>query len=133
MTERRAKYSATSKARYPGTEHDDQVAIFRWAEGSTGLCPELALLFAIPNGGKRDRITAARMKDEGVKPGVPDICLPVARNGYHGLFIELKHGDNDAAPAQRAWITALLKQGYLAVVSWDVDATIKLIEDYLRG
>lgn len=41
---------------------------------------------------KRDKATAVALKRQGVKAGVPDICLPVARNGYHGLHIELKAG-----------------------------------------
>ena len=55
------------------SEHSQQAALFCWAAQHVGSIPELALLFAIPNGGKRDKITGARMRAEGVKPGVPDI------------------------------------------------------------
>ncbi len=48
----------------------------------------------MPNGGKRDKATAAVLKRQGVKAGVPDIMLPAARAGYHGLYIELKAGEN---------------------------------------
>jgi hypothetical protein len=60
---------------------------------------QLRWLHAIPNGGARDPVTAARMKAEGVKAGVPDLFLPIARyetkrgaEPWHGLYIEMKKG-----------------------------------------
>src|SRR5262245_64718583 len=83
----------------PGTEHAHQRAFF-CAISSPEFCPEslrppipARLCFAIPNGGARDVITAGRLKAEGVRAGVPDVCLPVARAGYHGLFLEVKRPD----------------------------------------
>ena len=46
-------------------------------------------VFAIPNGGSRDRREAARMTAQGVKPGVPDLFIPRAAGKFHGLFIEM--------------------------------------------
>lgn len=78
--------------------------------------PELALLYHIPNGGKRGKIEAARLKGMGVKPGVPDYHLPVARGGYHGVWIELKAPRGRTSEEQRQWITDLRTQGHLAEV-----------------
>ena len=113
------------------SEHDEQVALFEWAEWAEGRHPELALMYAIPNGGHRHKAVAGRMKAEGVKAGVPDICLPVARGGYHGLYIELKHGRNKATHEQRQWIEALLSAGYFAVVAHEFDGAREVIERYL--
>ena len=63
------------------SEHQEQAALFRWAWFAQVKHPALALLYAIPNGGHRHKAVAARMKAEGVKAGVPDLCLPVARGG----------------------------------------------------
>src|SRR5262245_46077094 len=82
------------------SEHVEQVALFKWAARNQGREPLLCLLFAIPNGGKRDKVTAARLKAEGVKAGVPDICLPVARMGYYGFWIEMKVGKNKTTDDQ---------------------------------
>jgi hypothetical protein len=72
------------------TEHDEQVALSRWVTLLQPRHPELALLHAIPNGGHRHKAVAVRLKAEGVKRGVPDLCLPVPRGGHHGLYLEMK-------------------------------------------
>ena len=68
------------------SESQEQQALFEWAELSKRCFPELELLFHVPNGGARSKATAGRLKAEGVKPGVPDLCLPVPRGAYHGLL-----------------------------------------------
>ena len=114
------------------SEHDEQVALFRWARLAEGRYPELALLHAIPNGGARHIAVARKLKAEGVKSGVPDICLPVARGGYHGLYVELKHGSNKPTPEQQAWLERLTAEGYCAEVAWEFEGARELIEAYLR-
>lgn len=74
----------------PGTEHGHQAALFCWCAENLAKHPELALFHAIPNGGLRSKAQAGKLKAEGVKPGVPDCFLPVARMGFHGLYIEMK-------------------------------------------
>lgn len=102
-----------------------------WAGWSCGKYPELALLYHIPNGGRRDRAEAARLKAEGVKAGVPDLCLPVARGGWHGLYIELKVPGNRPTQNQREWLEQLRGQGYAAVVCYGFDEARRAIEEYL--
>ena len=114
-------------------EHLEQCALFRWAGYQAKARPELALMFAIPNGGHRHPATAARLKAEGVKAGVPDICLPVAKGEYHGLFIELKAGRNKPTPTQVQWHARLSYQGYRVTVCWGWEAAREAIEEYLTG
>ncbi len=115
-------------------EHHEQALLAKWAELASGRTPELGLLFAIPNGGHRDVRTAARLKAEGVKAGVPDLCLPVARGGYHGLWIELKAGPTGRVqPSQRAWHAALRAQGYAVRVAFGWEAARDVIERYLAS
>ena len=116
---------------YASSEHAEQVALFEWAALHAGRCPELGLMFAIPNGGKRDPVTAMRLRDEGVKPGVPDVYLPVARQGWHGLFIELKYGRNKTTDKQNEWLDRLMEQGYLAVVCYGWNEAVEVLRDYL--
>jgi hypothetical protein len=118
-------------------EHATQVALFQWASLNTGKYPELEDLFAIPNGGKRDKRTAAKMRAEGVKAGMPDICLPHARGGYHAYYIELKvtypdGSRNGTSNAQDDRIDRLRAAGNKVCVYWDwMDAAYSLI-DYLE-
>ena len=98
---------------YIPTEHDEQTALFRWAAWEAHRYPGLECMYAIPNGGKRDLITGAQLKAEGVKAGVPDIFLPVARGGKHGMFIELKRlKGGRASREQLQWMDALQRLGY---------------------
>ena len=112
-------------------EHEEQVALFDWAALRQGRYPELRLLHAIPNGGKRDKFVAIQLQREGLKPGVPDVCLPVARGGWHGLYIELKWAKNKPTDHQLEWLEALTAQGYLAVVCYGWQEAVEVIEDYL--
>ena len=116
------------------TEHDEQCALFQWAELNEGALPELALLFAVPNGGYRPMTTAAQLKAEGVKAGVPDVCLPVARGRFHGLWLELKRADhsNHATQLQEEWITRLRHYGHMVVVAYGAQEAIDAIQNYLK-
>ena len=71
-----------------GTEHAEQSALFAWA--ATSGFPELRWMHAIPNGGERNQIVAARMKAEGAKAGVFDIFLPYPLGKFAGCYIEMK-------------------------------------------
>ncbi len=123
---------ATIKEIIP-SEHEEQCLLFEWAAYMKHKHPELGLLFAIPNGGLRNMVVAIQLKAEGVKAGVPDICLPVARGGHHGLYIEMKRKEgSQARTGQREWIRALLNEGYLAVICKGADEAIKTICNYLE-
>lgn len=125
------------------TEHAEQTIVFQWARMSAGRYPELAFMFAIPNGaklpymknsnGQRYSPQAIKLLDEGLLPGVSDIFLCAARGGWHGLFIELKHGTNTLSDKQQAFAEAMLSFGYLAVACWEADQAIVTIENYLEG
>jgi hypothetical protein len=115
-------------------EHREQVRLFAWARKEEGARPELGLLFAVPNGGRRDAATGARMKAEGVKRGVPDVWLPVAREGYHGLVIELKaDATGRPTPEQVVWLRRLAMEGYKALLCVGADEARSVIVAYLEG
>lgn len=114
-------------------EDVEQTCLFRWAAYQQAAAQELKLLHAIPNGGYRSKATAARMKAQGVKPGVPDMCLPVPRGTYHGLYIELKRQKGGTvSPDQREWLADLRAQGYAAYVCHGWQEAADTIMGYLR-
>lgn len=111
------------------SEHNTQAAFFDWLNVANIQGVELA--FAVPNGGQRHPAVAAKLKKEGVKPGVPDVLLPVARGGFIGLSIEFKHGDGNPTKDQRERITAMQKEGWCVVVCWDWQAAARLVQGYM--
>ena len=113
-------------------EEIEQEHVFLWASMEERAYPELAMLYAIPNGGKRAIKTAVALKKQGVKRGVPDMCLPVARGGYHGLYVELKRQKGGTvSDEQREWIAALNTQGYKAIICHGAEEAIEQIRGYL--
>lgn len=115
------------------SEDTEQTWLFEWAEMQTGKYPELALMFHIPNGGSRHKAEAAKLKAMGVKRGVPDICLPVPRWKFCGLFIEMKkqHGGK-VSQEQKEWRNALRRQGYCAIICNGFENARENIEIYLN-
>lgn len=115
------------------TESAEQQCLFRWAQFQSGRFPELALLYHVPNGGSRKKAEAGRFRAEGMKAGVPDLCLPVARGGYHGLYIELKRLKGSKTNGkQTEWLEELTKQGYYTALCKGWEAAAKVIEEYLN-
>lgn len=116
------------------TESVEQQCLFRWIAYQRALRPELDLLYHIPNGGKRGKAEAARFKTEGVKPGIPDLHLPVARHGHHSLYIEIKRRDGGrVSQAQRERITLLEAQGNRVEVCRGWEEAAEVLVDYLEG
>lgn len=114
-------------------ESGHQEAIFSWCDYNRNRYPELALLYHVPNGGKRDAATARALKRQGVKAGVPDLVLPVARGGYHGLYIELKAGKNKPTELQKWWLEKLQEQGYFTKVCYGWEEAVQTLSAYLDG
>lgn len=110
------------------SEHQTQSVFFEWA--ATQRFPGIELMHAVPNGGHRHPAVAAKLKKEGVKPGVPDVSWPVARGGFIGLAIEFKHGDGNPTREQKDRITALQREGWCVAVCWDWWAAARFVEGY---
>lgn len=110
----------------------EQIKLFRWVDFAVNRYPELEMLYHIPNGGSRNPIEAANLKRQGVRAGVPDLCLPVARGKYHGLYIEMKYGDNKPTQNQKRWLRNLQRYGYATSICYSAEAAIADIEKYLN-
>ena len=112
-------------------ESGHQEAIFSWCDYNRMRYPELALLYHVPNGGKRDAATARALKRQGVKAGIPDLVLPVARKGYNGLYIELKAPGGKLEQSQIDFMQALELQGYFVRVCVGWLAAVQTLGAYL--
>ena len=108
--------------------------MMEWAGLQQGRWPALQWLHHIPNGGARDAITGAKLKAEGVKPGVPDLCLPIPIGCYHGLYIELKRpGVRKPSAAQKEWLEWLAENGYCAALCSGCEEAIQVLKGYLEN
>lgn len=117
------------------SEHTEQCAVIQWARLHEERYPALKLLFAVPNGGYRNKVTAIKLQEEGVKSGVPDLLLPIARKRVYstwaGLAIEMKDGKNKTTPNQDWWLQSLSDYGWCTQVCHSADEAIKAISEYL--
>jgi hypothetical protein len=105
-----------------------------WCGEMAAVWPELELLYHIPNGGRRNKAEAARFSRAGVRRGVPDLCLPVPRGAYAGLYIELKRTRGGAvSPEQKDWLSKLAAQGYRAVVCKGAAEAKQEITQYMES
>lgn len=92
------------------------------------------LIYHVPNGGHRVKAVAAKLKAQGVKAGIPDLVLPMARGGWFGLYIEFKANppfDAPVSPSQDAYLQKLHREGYLAVVCRGSIDAVQTIRNYL--
>lgn len=115
------------------SESLEQQKFIKWCELSKNKYKDLDMIYAIANGGKRNPREAAKLKREGVKSGVPDLHLPIALNGYNGLYIEMKHGKNKTSSNQDIWIKRLNENGYLTLVAYEFEGAKEIIEKYYGG
>lgn len=114
------------------SEATEQEIVINWCEYNSQRHPELKLIYHVPNGGSRNQLEAVNLKRQGVKAGVPDLNLPVALHGFHGLYIEMKFGKNKTTEKQNWWLEQLQKQGYKTAVCYGADEAIDTIKEYLN-
>lgn len=95
--------------------------------------PELELLHHIPNGGARSARAGYFLKCMGVRPGIPDYHLPVARGGYHSLYIEMKTDQGRLSGDQEETMKALAREGNLCLVAYGAEDALEIIMDYVKS
>ena len=111
----------------PTTEHHHQVLFINWARKTY---PDV-LVYAIPNGGKRGRLTAYKLQQEGVLAGVPDLFIA---DGKPGLYIELKEPKKGRlSAAQKDVIQRLKYAGYSVRVCYGVEEAKAAMQEYMSG
>lgn len=124
-----ARQNTKSRKRPDDEEHRIQCACVQWFRYKY---PYLAhALFAIPNGGRRDKTTAARLKAEGVLAGVADLILLCSNSQHGALLIEMKTRTGRQADTQRQWQRLIEQNGYRYVVCRSLGDFIREVTDYL--
>ena len=115
-------------------ERDEQTLLFEWSEYAECTYPELQYMYHVPNEGRRSAAQAASLHLQGLKSGVPDICLPVPRGGYGALYIELKRKRGGVvSKEQKKWVDGLNAVGNKAVVCRGFEEARDAIIAYMKG
>lgn len=118
-------------------ERFEQIAVMGWARWQKfGNGKVSDYLHHSPNGGSRNKKEASNIKLAGVMKGFPDLFLAIPKNGYHGLFIELKQKKarkSDVKDSQIAVLERFAKQGYYCTVCFGANQAIETIKNYLDG
>lgn len=129
--EMKAKYCGTNIRRKPkDEEHKIQVSMVNWFRLQY---PSMRYnLFSVPNGGRRDAVTGAKLKAEGVLPGVSDLILLKSNRFYGALLIETKTKKGVQRKSQKEWEAKITADGYKYVVCRSLDDFIKVVTDYLN-
>ncbi len=135
-------------------EESHQIAFIEWL--SLNYPDIYNVTFAIPNGGKRNIREAARLKQQGVKPGVPDLLVayPVKKAfnevcgggleiitvvSYPGLFIEMKRpitafsAKPSLTKSQKVMLGWLEAKGYKCVVAYGFDDAVTELRNYIAN
>lgn len=112
-------------------EHRIQVACVRWFRLQYSQFRNI--LFAIPNGGRRDAITGARLKDEGATAGVSDLILLKSNHFYGALCIEMKKPGGSQSPAQKEWQKEVEAMGNKYVVCHSLEEFMKVVKEYFAN
>jgi len=102
-------------------EHRNFVSLFRktWPD---------VLMFSVPNGGQRGKVTAHKLKLEGLTPGVPDLFIPEWK-----LWVEMKRQwGGSLSDAQRAIIPELERVGYTVLVAKGCYHAMELVTQFLE-
>lgn len=141
-----AQFQSLHKAKKPKATHEHDLQCEVVFDFDKDYPEYEGLLYAIPNGaklpfknvtnkrtGKVSRICpeADRLKKEGLRPGVPDLHLPVPKGRYHGLYVEMKYGDNKPTPEQVFWMQRLTKLGHCCRVCYTRAEAKHIFKTYL--
>ena len=98
--------------------------------------PEVPFHFDFGSGIKMTIGQAVKNKRMNPLRGYPDLFIAVARNGFHGLFIEIKKDvkipKTNHVKEQLAVLNKLNGNGYKAIMAGGFEAVKKTINDYLN-
>lgn len=115
------------------SEHQSQAAVVEWATAARAMYPALRLLYSPTNGTHRNFRQTAKLKAEGMRNGVADLVLPVARCGFHQLFIEMKKRKGVQSDEQKEFERLVTAEGNAYWLARSSDEAIEVLERYLKG
>ena len=113
------------------SESTQQKHLFKWIRLKALKDWRYDKIYHIPNGGLRAKTTAINLKREGAKAGVWDIFVPIPKNGFSGMYIEMKFGKNKLTDNQIKF-REHLEEFYKFEVCYNWIEAKEIIEEYLK-
>lgn len=113
-------------------EDAELVKFFDWVKWHENHDPRLKTIFHVANERRTSPQAGLRLKQKGVRTGIPDICVPIPRKGFHALYIELKIKPNKLTESQETMLKLLYDLGHCARVAWSGDEAIDILKSYLE-
>ena len=126
-----AKSGAKKKRVISHEEADIQSEFFDQVKIFFPRIPE-KLLFAIPNGGSRNKLEAINLKRQGVKRGVADVLLLIPRCGFASLCLEFKTKTGKQSDDQKEFQEQAENCGSKYVIVRSVKDAIDEMKNYLK-
>ena len=116
------------------SESQMQIDVFNVLRFNERADPYLRWVYAVPNGSARHPAVGAKLKAEGVKKGISDLCCPFPSfqnmGVSHGAYIELKAGRNKPTAEQAEFLEFVNANGYSTAVVYSADDALDFIENY---
>lgn len=123
-------YDGHARKKPADEEHRLQVQCVAWFRSRY---PHLrSVLISVPNGGRRDAVTGARLKAEGATAGAADLILLKPNKFYGALCIEMKTPKGRQQKTQKAWQAAVEAQGNKYVVCRSFEEFKEIVTEYIN-
>lgn len=105
------------------TEHAEQCAVASW------LRAQGVWFFAVPNGAKMGPAEAAKMKREGLRPGIPDLLI-VDKGKRIALEMKRREGGR-VSPEQASAMAHLGGEGWMCIIAHGAEDAIGVLKEIL--
>ncbi len=128
LAKQELKPSRTKRNAQP--EAIEQAKVVAWARANENNYPYLWMLHNSLNGVKLSKTQAGKAKVSGMLSGVPDLFLPLPKNGHHGLYIEMKSEKGRLTENQQWFLSNAESLGYKTAVCYSAKEAIDAIEAY---
>ncbi|MDT0499692.1 MULTISPECIES: VRR-NUC domain-containing protein [unclassified Halomonas] len=133
-----ARQAARRRASGHDYEGSEQEALISWLHGEwrrgTEVGQAYPVIYHVPNGGQRNKKTAADLKRQGVRAGVSDLVVMEGRGGLLGLYLEFKATPPRHAAlarSQREWLALADARGYGAVLARGLEEAREVLREYM--
>jgi hypothetical protein len=112
-----------------------QIEVFNWIRANEEEHPVLKVVYHTPNSFFGTSFGVVMwLKKLGMRKGVYDIIVPISKQGYSSLWIEIKKGKGKLTPEQNMFseiINQYSDNPTMFKVFYDADSCIQSIKSYL--